>query len=228
MRMTHLAVSGGEVTVSSTRDFVGSSTSYATWTTAEGRIREIIAATATGVEAIAREMGVMAWDEQYRMQAGTLRAGSSVRYDSVDRITTRTSVVAWVGSTHGILVHSSESPAKRNFLDDFGALRLVEQATGVDVEPGQGAHMGGGAVLQEIDGALLEVRRHQDIDSQLPKWRGLPVSGGELFKMVKNEHTFFVLASLSTVTYVNPDASQVSEEFIASLESLQADWDTVG
>ncbi|WP_395963492.1 hypothetical protein [Actinomadura sp. 6N118] len=179
------------------------------------RLHEISSGTRADARAWAEDIGVGAFDQEFRLQGGRLRIGRTRLTDPDTRVADQMLAAVWEGRRHAVFTHLYHGrPA--DAVAFFDGLRLAEHEDGVVAVPRgrrvrrpepaelvkEIPHVG----LLEITALTAATRR------RLPKWRGAKMAGGELFRGdVDGQGPYFLLATRSLLVTVLPEEEQVRD-----------------
>jgi hypothetical protein len=150
--------------------------------------------------------------EQFRMQQGTLRVGSTMESWAAPeghRFTNKHSVAAWEGSRWSVHTHLYDA-STADALALLARFAIVEGPEGVRMTPkADDVRVGRRAETVMLDLPLLGLMivRKRTSEDGVPRWSGSTVAGGEVYCDKKDgSQPVFLLAGDSAVATILPDA----------------------
>jgi len=179
----------------------------------------------------AREVGVVAFDQEYAYQGGRFRIGSAVITDDFTRVQTLAHMGVWEGSNFSVKTQQLGGEPTA-LISLFEQIAIVERELGVELQPklsGVEVKRTGSfvpRVLKLVPGlGIVTVRQlSEELVSGLPEWNGYPAAGGELFVLGEGEGATLVLVGDSAFTSIVPDASSLESAVLAGAMGLVAKW----
>jgi hypothetical protein len=214
--VAHRAIDGRRFLLSGSLDFSAPFTSVAELTIG-GRRHEFTAGSIDLADALAKELGVTEFDEELNYQGGTLLMAHAMSYDAQIRLSEDRLVAAWRGRRH-CLVTQLYGGSTTDLLAILRTLRMVERDDGLVVRPDAraGSRFAAPAtVIKQVPalGLLDMTSLTAEHVRQLPSWRGLPTTAGELFRdTLVDGRPYFVLAAADTWVTLLPLADSVVDQ----------------
>jgi hypothetical protein len=229
--ITRAALDGGLVTISVQGDLDRPWGTYVEYSLG-GSIQQFGAGGIDFAATIARELSI-SLDEQYSFQGGRLRIGSKSEYNPVTRQRELTRIGVWEGWGFSLkaVLYNRSSKDMIGLLERF---TVTETPNGLVIDPvrpalaelqrGQWAPR----VAQNVpDLGLISIReRTPEREKRLPKWKGMTVSGGELFVDRRGTAQMtFALAGETAVTRLYPNSWEADvTDILDRFSEAKIDW----
>ena len=212
-KVTHRSLDGVRVRLAGAHDLGRPCTSVAR-IAERGRLHEISAGSRADALAWAEDIGVDRFEQEFRIQGGRLRVGRAATRDADTGHSDPVLAAVWEGRRHAVFTHLYHGrPA--DAVAFFGTVRLTEHEDGITAVPrGRARRPEPAEMVKEVPGlGLLEITAlNTRTRGRLPKWRGAPVAGGELFQdTVEGQGPYFLLALKSLLVTVLPEEDRVRE-----------------
>lgn len=162
------------------------------------RMHEFTSGIARLADDVATSLGISDFDEEFSFQGGTLRTAVKREYDPQNHLVEEPLLVSWCGENHSLVTKMYHATVS----DAVGLLRTLgvdERDDGLYFTPEDGVGLAGPAtVIKEIPqlGLLEMALPSAEQTAQLPPWKGVPVTAGELYQdTLANGQPFFVLSA---------------------------------
>lgn len=162
------------------------------------RMQEFTSGIASLADDIAASLGLAGFDEEFSFHGGTLRTAVKREYTAQNHLVEETLLVTWTGQNHSLVTRMYHATVS----DAIGLLRTLgvdEQDDGLYFTPDDSVGLAGPAtVIKEVPrlGLLEMARPGSEQAAQLPPWKGVPVTAGELYRdTLANGQPFFVLSA---------------------------------
>lgn len=223
--MTHVAIDGGRVHVTSDAPLAAPATSAGRYVV-DGVIREITTQGTGFFDVLVAAEG-LAPTEDYQVRGGALRLGRTVHVDPATGSERVDTTAVWDAGDGSLALTTSD-------LDTEQVLALLDR---LDLRPGpEGlAVLPAGGIgwhdapqlVKELPGiGLLEVLPlSAEVSGSLPSWPGTPVAGGELYRdEVAPGVPFVVLVTETARVNVLPDDDGI-EAATAGATELLVEWE---
>lgn len=204
----HRALDGTAYRLASTLDLKLPFTSVAE-VVIDGRLVELTAGPAALGENIAESLGVTEFDSELSFQGGTLRTAVKSAYDAQSKTVEKPMLVVWQGRRFSLVTRLYRL-ALRDVLGMLRTLHIAERSEGITLTPETAAgsrFARPASIIKEVPGlGLVEMSKATaEHTAQLPSWKGVPVTSGELYRdTLSDGRPFFVLSGSETWATVVP------------------------
>jgi hypothetical protein len=224
---THVALDGSVVTISMEADLSLDPSSVGVFGV-DGREQEFTAGSLKLGRWAAREVSGVTLTEAYSHQGGVLRVGSRTVRDTLHGDEDRVWVGVWEGKRSSLTTQIFNLSDSSQVVSLFDAFEIREPATpsAVILKPADASVVANGipCVTKLAPGVgLIEVDRTTAQSQRLvPKHRGTPVSGGELF--FDEKPPSFLLLGPVTITKIMPAHGVRHDDVATRLQTLRVSW----
>ncbi len=187
------------------------------------RMHEFTSGVAQLADDVAKALGLSGFDEEFSFNGGTLRTAVKREYDPQNHLVEEPLLVSWCGENYSLVTrmyHASVSDA----VALLRTLGVDERDDGLYFTPDEEIGMAGPAtVIKEIPrlGLLEMALPSEEQTAQLPPWKGISVSAGELYRdTLANGNPFFVLSAQDVWATVVPLADTDVDTVPALVDGL--------
>ncbi|CAM3158997.1 hypothetical protein [Stackebrandtia soli] len=222
--VTHRALDGVAYTLSGDLDLTRPATSVAE-VVAAGRVHEFTMGIDSLGDDLAAALGIDEFDSELSFNDGVLRTAVTTEYDPQTQLVEHPLLVVWQGKHHCLVTRLYRASVS----DALGLLRTLgirEEADGLSLTPDASAgtvFAGPATIIKEVPrlGLLEMAAPTAEQTAQLPPWKGVPVSGGELYRdTLADGRPFFVLSTQEVWATLVPLADAEADDVPTLAERL--------
>lgn len=222
--ITHRAIDGGRVTITSGADLRSTATSAGRYSV-DGVVREVTTQPA-GFFAVLIQAEGLEPTEEYQYRGGTLRLGRAAHPDPVSGTHRVDTTAVWETGAVSMAITTNDLDTEA-LLAVLDRLELQPDPEGLAVLPGAGVTWyDAPQLVKELPGiGLLEVvPLSNETAGALPSWPGTPAAGGELYQdELAPGAPYVVLVTETARVNVLPDTGAI-EAAAEGAADLQVEW----
>jgi hypothetical protein len=223
-----VALDGGRVQVQSPVGMGGSFSSIldVRLTNQGNHVQEFTAGSAGWGAEVAYDRGIERLDQMDFISGGWLHIGRTEVYEPVLKWVEVFSMAVWEGRRWSLFTHRYGESSTQELLSLFEQFDVIEEERGVALWPRNSASAvldKGASVVFELDdlGLIEIVELNRQTAAQLPRWKGTPTAGGELFLRRATEQPSFVLVTPSAVAFIQAPELRHRQVHLAAELTIQ-------
>jgi hypothetical protein len=230
MSVSHRALDGSRVTFAAPGvDLTGLPSSIVVALVGKGRQQEFtVGSKELGASVAALQEIVL--NEELSYQGGTLRIGSrGIREPGVDTVAR---IAVWEGRHSSIFtVAYGRRATTETLVGLFDLFRIEEYADGTTLTPRNTAEVtfeDGPELAKRFPQLGLVVTRRLTARAaqNVPRWRGTPVAGGDLYVVDKDtQRAHFVLVAENAITTILPNREESTQTVADKIAGLKVRWE---
>jgi hypothetical protein len=230
MRVKHLAIDGSVVSIDADADLEQTQATATGWAVVPSLRKShpftIFPAGHSAVveEAVGKikEIKIKKIDE-YSTKGGKLRV-AEVHIPAATGGTRRLTVGAWEGEI-GCLTTSLVGDEANRLIEIFDTLDFSERHNGLAINSPVTARPREPEVIKEVPkvGVFSIKPAISSTLERVPRARGLPIAGGELFRM-REASNAVMLVTESAVVSIKPLSDDDTQSMLAAVEGMQVEW----
>jgi hypothetical protein len=223
-----VALDGGRVRIQSPVGMVGSFSSILDMRLADqgNHVQEFTAGSAGWGAEVAHDRGIERFDQTDFVSGGWLHIGRAEVYEPVLKWVEVLSMAIWEGRRWSLFTHRYGESSTRELLSLFERFDVIEEERGVALWPRNSVSTvldKGASVVSELEdlGLIEIVELNRKTAAQLPRWKGTPTAGGELFLKRATEQPSFVLVTPSAVAFIQAPELRHRQVHLAAELTIQ-------